>query len=73
MCGLNHDDSVPPLTPYFVMKIGRLPLLPHHRPGHLALAGAIGALAARHSAVLLANHGPFVSGGSLEAAVNAAE
>jgi ribulose-5-phosphate 4-epimerase/fuculose-1-phosphate aldolase len=73
MCGLNHDDCIPPLTPYFVMKIGRLPLVPYHRPGDPALAGAIGALARKHSAVLLANHGPVVSGASLEAAVYAAE
>jgi ribulose-5-phosphate 4-epimerase/fuculose-1-phosphate aldolase len=73
MCGLNHADCIPPLTPYFVMKIGRLPLVPYHRPGDPALAGAIGALAARHPAVLLANHGPVVSGASLEAAVYAAE
>jgi ribulose-5-phosphate 4-epimerase/fuculose-1-phosphate aldolase len=73
MCGLNHADCIPPLTPYFVMKIGRLPLVPYHRPGDPALAGAIGALAERHSAVLLANHGPVVSGASLEAAVYAAE
>lgn len=73
MCGLNHDDCIPPLTPYFVMKIGRLPLVPYHRPGDPAVACAIGALAARHAALLLANHGPVVSAGSLEAAVNAAE
>jgi ribulose-5-phosphate 4-epimerase/fuculose-1-phosphate aldolase len=73
MCGLNHDDCIPPLTPYFVMKIGRLPLVPYHRPGDPALAGAIGALAKKHAAVLLANHGPVVSGSSLEAAVYAAE
>lgn len=73
MCGLNHADCIPPLTPYFVMKIGRLPLLPYHRPGDPALAGALGALARKHSAVLLANHGPVVSGASLEAAVYAAE
>ncbi len=73
MCGLNHVDCIPPLTPYFVMKIGRLPLVPYHRPGDPALAGAIGALAKKHAAVLLANHGPVVSGSSLEAAVYAAE
>lgn len=73
MCGLNHADCIPPLTPYFVMKIGRLPLLPYHRPGDPALAGAIGALAGKHAAVLLANHGPVVSGASLEQAVYAAE
>ena len=73
MCGLNRDNCIPPLTPYFVMKIGRLPLVPYHRPGDPALAGAIGALARKHSAVLLANHGPVVSGATLEAAVHAAE
>ncbi|ALK97575.1 aldolase [Massilia sp. WF1] len=73
MCGLNQEDCIPPLTPYFVMKIGRLPLVPYHRPGDPALAGAIGALARRHAALLLANHGPVVSGASLEAAVYAAE
>jgi ribulose-5-phosphate 4-epimerase/fuculose-1-phosphate aldolase len=73
MCGLNHEDCIPPLTPYFVMKIGRLPLVPYHRPGDPALAGAIGALAKKHAAVLLANHGPVVSGSSIEAAVYAAE
>ncbi len=55
------------------MKIGRLPLVPYHRPGDPQLAGAIGALAARHAAVLLANHGPVVSGSTLEQAVDAAE
>lgn len=73
MCGLNVADCIPPLTPYFVMKIGRLPLLPYHRPGDPALALAIGALARKHSALLLANHGPVVSAGTLEAAVHAAE
>ena len=73
MCGLNNADCIPPLTPYFVMKIGRLPLVPYHRPGDPAVASAIGLLAPRHAAMLLANHGPVVSGASLEAAVNAAE
>lgn len=73
MCGLNHDDCIPPLTAYFVMKIGRLPLIPYHRPGDPALGGAIRALARKHSAVLLANHGPVVSGASLDAAMHAAE
>ena len=61
------------LCPYFVMKIGKLPLVPYHRPGHPKLGDAIRGLAARHSSVLLANHGPVVSGVSLEAAVYAVE
>lgn len=73
MGGLDHADCLPPLTAYFVMKIGRLPLLPYYRPGDPALGEAIKELAAKHSAVLLANHGPVVSASSLEAAVYATE
>ncbi|MEN3292990.1 MAG: 3-dehydro-4-phosphotetronate decarboxylase [Burkholderiales bacterium] len=73
MCGLNHDDCIPPLTAYYVMKIGRLPLIPYYRPGDEQLGEAIRAHARKHSAVLLANHGPVVSGATLEAAVYASE
>ena len=73
MRGLPPEDCIPPLTAYFVMKIGRLPLVPYHRPGDPRLGDAIRGLARRHSAVLLANHGPVVSGTSLEAAVYAVE
>jgi len=73
MEGLDHADCLPPLTAYYVMKIGRLPLIPYHRPGDEALGTAIRGLAGKHSAVLLANHGPVVSGTTLEAAVYATE
>ena len=73
MGGLDHSNCLPPLTAYFVMKIGRLPLVPYYRPGDPALGDAIKGLAGKHSAVLLANHGPVVSGRSLEAAVYATE
>ena len=65
MCGLDHANCIPPLTAYYVMKIGRLPLIPYFRPGDPALAGAIRELARTHTAVLLANHGPVVSAVSL--------
>jgi ribulose-5-phosphate 4-epimerase/fuculose-1-phosphate aldolase len=73
MQGLDQDNCIPPLTPYFVMKIGQLPLVPYYRPGDPGLGNAIRGLAGRHSAVLLANHGPVVSGKTLEAAVYAIE
>lgn len=73
MEGLDHDDCIPPLTAYYVMKIGRLPLIPYYRPGDPALGEAIRGFARKHSAVLLANHGPVVSGATLEAAVYATE
>ena len=73
MRNLPAESCLPPLTAYFVMKIGRHPLVPYHRPGDPRLGAAIRALAARYGAVLLANHGPVVSAASLEAAVYAIE
>jgi ribulose-5-phosphate 4-epimerase/fuculose-1-phosphate aldolase len=73
LAGLDPADCIPPLTPYFVMKIGRLPLIPYHRPGDPALGEAIRELAGQHGAVLLANHGPVVSGPDLEGAIYACE
>jgi ribulose-5-phosphate 4-epimerase/fuculose-1-phosphate aldolase len=65
---------IPPLTPYFVMRIGRLlPVLPYFRPGDPGMEPAIAAAARTCRAVLLANHGPVVSGKSLDDAVHAAE
>ncbi len=66
-------DVIPPITAYFVMRVGRLPLVPYYRPGDPALGPAVEALADRHHAVLLANHGPVVAGTSLEAAAYATE
>ncbi len=68
------ENSIPPLTPYFVMRIGRrLPIIPYFRPGDPAMEPAITEQAATARAVLLANHGPVVSGRTLADAVYAAE
>ncbi|TQF76310.1 aldolase [Elioraea sp. Yellowstone] len=65
---------IPPLTPYFVMRIGEtLPVVRYFRPGDPAMEPAIAAAARTARAVLLANHGPVVSGASLTDAVYAAE
>lgn len=71
--GLDPGDVLPPLTPYFVMKIGRLPLAPYFPPGDERLARETGKLAKDHSAVLLAHHGTVVSGVDFDGAVQAAE
>ena len=47
MDGLDRADCMPPLTAYYVMKIGRLPLIPYYRPGDPALGEAIRGLAAQ--------------------------
>lgn len=71
--GIDHNDVLPPLTAYYVMRIGKLPLVPYHAPGDMALADAVRGLAGKHSAVLLANHGPVVSAKNLDAALYAIE
>jgi ribulose-5-phosphate 4-epimerase/fuculose-1-phosphate aldolase len=65
---------IPPLTPYFVMRVGRtLPVVPYFRPGDPAMEPAIHAAARDAKGVLLANHGPVVCGRTLDEAVHAAE
>jgi ribulose-5-phosphate 4-epimerase/fuculose-1-phosphate aldolase len=66
-------DAVPPITPYVVMRVGRVPVVPYTRPGSAEVKPLIDALAADHPAVLLENHGPVVAGASLDAAVFAIE
>jgi ribulose-5-phosphate 4-epimerase/fuculose-1-phosphate aldolase len=70
---VDPDDVLPPITAYYVMRVGKLPLVPYFRPGDLALAEAVRGFAGKHHSVLLANHGPVVAGSSLDAAVNAVE
>ena len=70
---LDPDDLLPPLTAYYVMRIGTLPLVPYYAPGDLGLAEAVRGYARRHHALLLANHGPVVGGSSLAAAADAVE
>jgi ribulose-5-phosphate 4-epimerase/fuculose-1-phosphate aldolase len=69
----NPADVLPPMTAYYLMRVGRTALVPYYRPGDPAVADAIRGLAGQYSAVLLANHGPVVAGRDLEAAVYATE
>jgi ribulose-5-phosphate 4-epimerase/fuculose-1-phosphate aldolase len=71
--GLNTDNVLPPITPYFVMRIGRLPLVPYYPPGDPGLAEAAGRLAARCRGILLAHHGTVAAGKDLDDAVYNAE
>ena len=70
---IDPADVLPPITAYYVMRVGRLPLVPYFRPGDFDLAEAVRGFAGKHHAVLLANHGPVVAGSNLDAAVNAIE
>lgn len=70
---LDEDNLLPPLTPYAIMQLGRVKLLPVFRPGDPAMGEAVRGLAGKRSAVMLANHGPVVTGKDVEAACNAIE
>lgn len=70
---VDEDNFLPPLTPYAIMKLGKVKLLPFYRPGDPQMGEAVRGLAGKRSAVMLANHGPVVAGKDVEAACNAIE
>lgn len=73
LADVDPEDVLPPITAYYVMRVGKLPLVPYFPPGDRALAKAVRDVARHHHAMLLANHGPVVAGRSLTSAVYAAE
>lgn len=73
LAGLDETNVLPPLTAYYAMRVGTLPLLPYHAPGDPALGPLAEKAAADHHALLLANHGPIVAGRDLAAAADAVE
>ena len=73
MPDVDEDNFLPPLTPYGIMKLGKVRLLPFFLPGDPAMGDAVRGLAGKRSAVMLANHGPVVAGKDVEAACNAIE
>lgn len=73
MPDVDADNFLPPLTPYGIMKLGQVKLLPFFMPGDPAMGDAVRGLAGKRSAVMLANHGPVVAGKDIEAACNAIE
>ncbi|MBJ7902452.1 aldolase [Streptomyces sp. DSM 110735] len=65
----SQDDVLPPITPYYVMKVGHVPLVPYHRPGDPRVADLVTARIAERAAsgtpirvVLLDRLGPVVWG-----------
>ncbi len=70
---IDTANCIPPITPYFVMRVGDLPLAPYFPPGDIRLADAVTELAETHTSVMMANHGPVVSAKNLKAAVGASE
>lgn len=70
---VDADNFIPPLTPYAIMRLGKVKLLPFFVPGDPAMGEAVRGLGGRRSAVMLAHHGPVVAAKDLEAAVFAME
>jgi ribulose-5-phosphate 4-epimerase/fuculose-1-phosphate aldolase len=68
----SEQSAIPPLTPYFVMRVGQTPLIPYADPGDPAQADAIQASGSRFRAALLQNHGAITAGRTLREALEAA-
>src|SRR5258705_4702577 len=73
LADVDPKQPIPPITAYYVMKIGNLVLLPYYAPGDMTLANAVKEVAGKHHAILLANHGPIMAGKDLESAVYATQ
>jgi ribulose-5-phosphate 4-epimerase/fuculose-1-phosphate aldolase len=71
--GLRSDDALPPITPYFVMRVGRLPLIDYATPGSAELEEQVSRASERSRSVLMRNHGSLAAAPSLEGAVDAVE
>ncbi|PWC10884.1 aldolase [Brenneria roseae subsp. americana] len=68
--GLDPQDAIKPFTPYVVMRVGQVPVVPYYRPGDARLGEDLAKLASHYRAFLLANHGPVVTGKDLRAAAD---
>ncbi|SCF58967.1 3-oxo-tetronate 4-phosphate decarboxylase [Streptomyces sp. Cmuel-A718b] len=71
--GVDPANALPPLTAYYAMRVGTLPLLPYHPPGDSSLEPLAEQTARTHHALLLANHGPVIAAATLEQAADAIE
>ncbi len=73
LSNLQTDNAIKAFTPYYVMRIGQLPVIPYIKPGDPQIAEELSKRAKDFRAFLLANHGPVVTGSDFEDAVNNAE
>ncbi|WP_299141929.1 aldolase [uncultured Vibrio sp.] len=71
--GLDKSNAIKAFTPYYVMRVGKLPVVDYFNPGDPQIGVELAALASEHRAYLLANHGPVVTGTDLIDAVDNAE
>ncbi len=69
----DEENPLPPLTPYYFMRVAPLAVLPYFRPGSPALAEAVEGAADAHHSMLLRNHGLICAGSTLVEAADRAE
>lgn len=67
------QHPLPPLTPYYFMRVAPLAVLPYFRPGSQGLAAAVEQAAPAHNCMLLKNHGIICAGANLNEAADRAE
>lgn len=70
LAGIDQGNAIRPCTPYYVMRVGSLPVIPYYKPGSPQIAEELAKRAPEYRAFLLANHGPVVTGSSLIDAVD---
>lgn len=70
---LNEAEPLPPITPYYLMRVAPLGVVPYLRPGSPHLGAAVGEAAKRHDCLLLRHHGMITCGRDLNEAVDRAE
>lgn len=71
--GLNPNNAVRAFTPYYVMRVGKMQVIPYYRPGSPKIAEELANRALTGKAFLLANHGVVVTGTDLSDAADNAE
>jgi ribulose-5-phosphate 4-epimerase/fuculose-1-phosphate aldolase len=70
---LDESEPMPAITPYYLMRVAPLAVLPYFRPGSEHLATAVEAAAKGHDSMLLRNHGSICLGATLSEAVDRTE
>lgn len=73
LADLDVEDAMPVFTPYYAMRLPRLPVVEYHPPGDPQLAPEVERLAAESPAILLRNHGSITIGKSVREAAALAE
>ncbi|MDG6268343.1 aldolase [Glaesserella parasuis] len=71
--GIDTTNAMRAFTPYYVMRVGQLPVIPYYKPGDTNIARELSERALQAKAFLLANHGVVVTGHSLVDAVDNTE